>query len=404
MLIVDMLCLDLLTFQTQSLDQLLFGPLFQFCFVSIVSVLHWFHLSIYSLMLDFFITLSLSISQSVLYGDILCLMLVTILHWGIPPSLSSSDLLQIFSPLDLFLDLCESSYWGIPPLALFYQGIPPSLGLSHLMLISWLLDPFFDLYELSPRASLFPVILFRGIPLSCHLVQGHPPSVILFRASPYCQFVQGISLPFILIRALHLFFSLFGASPYCQFTQGIPLSSSCLGHPPTVNLSRAFPYLHLIQGVPLQLVCLGHPLIVSSPRAFLYRQFVQGVLLLLVHLGHSPTVTLFRAYPFLSVSPPQIFIYGHFKFTTIDFHLWPLISYHHHRLDIYGHFSLSPPQIIHLWAFVLVISPSQIFIYEHLFQFSPLQIKHLWAFQFCHHRFSSMGISVSPPQIFIHRL
>ena len=31
-----------------------------------------------------------------LYGDIMCLMLVTILHWGIPLSLSSSDVLQVF--------------------------------------------------------------------------------------------------------------------------------------------------------------------------------------------------------------------------------------------------------------------------------------------------------------------
>ena len=58
-----------------------------------------------------------------------------------------------FSLLILFLDLCESSYWGIPPLALFYWGIPPSLSLAHFMLISWLSDPFVDLYELSPRAS-----------------------------------------------------------------------------------------------------------------------------------------------------------------------------------------------------------------------------------------------------------
>ena len=106
----------------------------------------------------FFIASSLSISQSVLFGDILCLMSVTILHWGIPPSLSSLNLLQIFSLLDLFLDLCKPSYWGIPTLALFYRGITPSLGLSHLMLISWLLDPFVNLYELSPSAS--PYIQF----------------------------------------------------------------------------------------------------------------------------------------------------------------------------------------------------------------------------------------------------
>ena len=74
-------------------------------------------------------------------------------HWGIPPSFSSLDLLRTLSLLDLFFDLYESSYWGIPPLMLFYWDIPPSLGLPRLVLISWLSDPFVDLYELSPRAS-----------------------------------------------------------------------------------------------------------------------------------------------------------------------------------------------------------------------------------------------------------
>ena len=134
-----------------------------------------------------FIASSLSISQSILFSDILCPMLTTILHWGtppvlefivsllqtfsliilsldlcelsywgIPPSLSSLTFCRLLSLLDLFLDLCESSYRGIPPLALFYWGIPPlSLGLPCLMSISWLLDPFVDLYELSPRASSY---------------------------------------------------------------------------------------------------------------------------------------------------------------------------------------------------------------------------------------------------------
>ena len=138
-----------------------------------------------------FIASSLSISQSILFGDILCPMLTTILHWGIPPSLSSSilfcrlsrcsfyflifmghhtgaylpslslsGLLCTFSVLDLFLDLCESSYRGIPPLAFFLLGHTPlSLGLPCLVLISWLSDPFVDPYELSLRASPF-----------CHLV------------------------------------------------------------------------------------------------------------------------------------------------------------------------------------------------------------------------------------------
>ena len=65
---------------------------------------------------------SLSISQSVLYGEIPCLMLVTILHWGIPPSLSSSDLLQILSLLDLLLDLHGSSHWGITPILEFIRS------------------------------------------------------------------------------------------------------------------------------------------------------------------------------------------------------------------------------------------------------------------------------------------
>ena len=88
----------------------------------------WSCLSIYSLMLDFFIASSLSISQSVLYDDILCLMLVTILHQGIPLSLSLLGFLQIFSLFDLFINLCESLDQGIPPLVLFYQDITHFFG------------------------------------------------------------------------------------------------------------------------------------------------------------------------------------------------------------------------------------------------------------------------------------
>ena len=107
-------------------------------------------------------------------------------YWGIPPSLSSSDLLQIFSLLDLFLDLCESSYWGIPPLAFFYWGIPPSLGLSHLMLISWLLDHLliFTSYHLGhpPTVSLLKASQFLLVCLK------HPPIVSFFRVFPFLQF------------------------------------------------------------------------------------------------------------------------------------------------------------------------------------------------------------------------
>ena len=59
-------------------------------------------------------------------------------HWGIPLSLSLSGLLCTSSLLDLFLDLCESSYWGIPPLSLFLLGHTPlSLGLP------WSYTPLF---------------------------------------------------------------------------------------------------------------------------------------------------------------------------------------------------------------------------------------------------------------------
>ena len=109
---------------------------------------------------------------------------------GHTPSLSSSDILQILSLLDLLLDLYGSSHWGIPPHPWVYQifgvlshcliyflifasrhtgaypfsapllgAYPLSLGFPCLVLISWLSDSFVDLYELSLRASPY-----------CHLV------------------------------------------------------------------------------------------------------------------------------------------------------------------------------------------------------------------------------------------
>ncbi|KAL6324064.1 hypothetical protein AAG906_006335 [Vitis piasezkii] len=75
-------------------------------------------------------------------------------HWGIPPSLSSSDHLQILSLSDPFLDLHGSSHWGIPP----------SLSLSGLLYTSSLLSPFLDLCESSYR-GISPLALFYwGIP------------------------------------------------------------------------------------------------------------------------------------------------------------------------------------------------------------------------------------------------
>ncbi|KAL6325823.1 hypothetical protein AAG906_026652 [Vitis piasezkii] len=85
-------------------------------------------------------------------------MLVTILHWCIPPSLSSADLLCTFSLLDLFLDL-----YG------YHLGHPPTV----------------TLFGASPT-----VISFGASP-HCHLRLGHPPTVISFGASPNCHLRLG---------------------------------------------------------------------------------------------------------------------------------------------------------------------------------------------------------------------
>ena len=99
-----------------------------------------------------------------MYGEIPCLMLVTILHWGIPLSLSSSDILQILSLLSLFLDFYGSSHWGIPP----------SLGLSGLLHTFSLLDLFLDLCETSYKGiPLFNAILLGrtfSLGLPCHVL------------------------------------------------------------------------------------------------------------------------------------------------------------------------------------------------------------------------------------------
>ena len=58
-------------------------------------------------------------------------------HWGIPTSLSSSDLLRILPLLDLLLDLHGSSHWGTPP----------SFSLSGLLCTSSPLGLFLDLCE-----------------------------------------------------------------------------------------------------------------------------------------------------------------------------------------------------------------------------------------------------------------
>ena len=140
----------------------------------------WFCLINYLLMLDFFIASSLSISNSVLYGDILCRMLVTILQWGIPLSLSSLDLLQIFTLLDLFLDLCELSYWGIPSFSILLLGHTPSLGSSYFLLISWSFNLFVDPYELLPWAFPFSKLFYWGMPPFSLSLLSHPHFFFIF--------------------------------------------------------------------------------------------------------------------------------------------------------------------------------------------------------------------------------
>ena len=99
---------------------------------------------------------------------ILSLDLCELSYWGIPPSLSSLTFCWLLSLLDLFLDLYGSSLWGIPFWRFSTRAYPLSLGLPCLVLISWLSDPFVDLYELSPRA---------------------PPTISFFKASPYYHLV-----------------------------------------------------------------------------------------------------------------------------------------------------------------------------------------------------------------------
>ena len=92
----------------------------------------WTCFSICSLRLCmcFFIASSLSISQSVLFGDILCLMLVTISHWGIPPSLSPPDLLMFFSHCSIYFLIFASRHIGAFLLSAFLLGHSPIFGFS----------------------------------------------------------------------------------------------------------------------------------------------------------------------------------------------------------------------------------------------------------------------------------
>ena len=141
-------------------------------------------------------------------------------------------------------------------------------------------------------------------------------------------------------------------------------------------------------------------------------------------MGISIFTTIDQTSTGISVSPPQIFIYRHFNyFTTIDLHLWVLISYHHHRLDIYGHFKFTTMDF-HLWVSIS-FQHHRSDIYEHFhhhrldiyryFRFTTIDFHLRSLISFYHHRSyiyghfrfttidqTSMGISYSPPQIFIY--
>ena len=131
-------------------------------------------------------------------------------------------------------------------------------------------------------------------------------------------------------------------------------------------------------------------------------------------ISDSPS-WIFIHEPLFQLSPPWIFILGHFEIiTTIDqtsMGIWRL--YHHHGFSslgisglsppwifIHGHFRLSPP-----WIFILGLSDyhhHRFSIYGHFSYFTTMDF-HPWAFRdFHHHGFSSLGISrLSPPWIFI---
>ena len=140
---------------------------------------------------------------------------------------------------------------------------------------------------------------------------------------------------------------------------------------------------------------------VSPPQIFIYR-----------HFNYFTTIDL-HLWALISYHHHRSNIYGHFRFTTIDFHLWALISFHHRRSDIYRHFSITTIDY-HLWASISfhhhrsnIYRPrSALTTIDQTsmgISVSPPQIKHLWEFQFHHHRLTSMGIFVvSPPQVFTY--
>ena len=85
------------------------------------------------------------------------------------------------------------------------------------------------------------VIILGHTPFSAFLL-GHTPSLWDYRVS--CWF-HGCQTPFSIFMSYHLghppIVILFRASPYCHF---------CLGHPPTFILFRASPYCHLFRASP----------------------------------------------------------------------------------------------------------------------------------------------------------
>ena len=155
-----------------------------------------------------FIASSLSISQSILFGDILCPMLTTILHWGIPHSLSSSILFCRLSRCSFYLLTFVSCHTGAYP---------------H----SWVHWRFADFSHYSICFLIF----------ASHHTGAYPLS--RFSTGAYLPFFRftGSHVDFMVVRPI--FWSLW------VIAEGIPLPSSCLGHPPIVIWFRASPFFQL---------------------------------------------------------------------------------------------------------------------------------------------------------------
>ena len=194
--------------------------------------------------------------------------------------------------------------------------------------------------------------------MSYHL--GHPPTVSLFKASP-----------FLLVCLKHPpIVSLFRTSPYFQcfpppqirHLQAFQIhhhrfSSMSLDQfsPPQIRNLWAFQiHHHKLSSMGLNQFS---PPQIRHPWAFQIHHHDQTSM----GISDSPPYILYHLWALISLSPPQIFIYRpRLVFTTIDYHLQALISFHHHRSDIYGNFRFTT---IDQTSMGILDSPPQIFIY-----------------------------------------